>query len=59
MSDKVQIDRFDGSDFGFWRMQIEDYLTGKDLEDDIGDKPATMKDEDWKRLDKKALSIIR
>jgi len=23
---KVRIEKFDGSDFGFWKMQIEDYL---------------------------------
>ena len=25
------IEKFDGTDFGFWRMQIEDYLYGKKL----------------------------
>lgn len=23
---KVKIEKFDGADFGFWKMQIEDYL---------------------------------
>ena len=25
------IEKFDGTDFGYWRMQIEDYLYGKKL----------------------------
>ena len=26
---KVKIEKFDGADFGFWKMQIEDYLYQK------------------------------
>ena len=26
-----RIKKFDGTDFGYWRMQIEDYLYGKKL----------------------------
>ena len=41
-------EKFDGTDFGFWRMQIEDYLYGKKLHLPLlGEKPATMKDEEW------------
>ena len=25
-SSKIGIEKFDGSNFGFWKMQIEDYL---------------------------------
>lgn len=28
---KVKIDKFEGRDFGFWRMTIEDYLNQKKL----------------------------
>ena len=28
---RVMIDKFDGSDFGFWKMQIEDVLYQKKL----------------------------
>ena len=56
--DKIQIDKFDGSDFGFWRLQILGYLAGKDLDEALGDKPEAMKDEDWKRINKRALGII-
>ena len=38
------IEKFDGIDFGFWRMQIEDYLYGKKLHLPLlGEKPKTMK----------------
>ncbi|BBH08021.1 hypothetical protein Prudu_020102 [Prunus dulcis] len=28
---KMKIEKFDGADFGFWKMQIEDYLYQKKL----------------------------
>jgi len=28
---KVKIEKFDGKDFSFWKMQIEDYLYQKKL----------------------------
>ena len=28
---KVKIDRFDGKDFGYWKIQIKDYLYQKKL----------------------------
>ena len=46
------IDRFDGTDFAYWRMQIEDYLYGKKLHLSLlGTKPETMKDEDWNMME--------
>ena len=46
------IEKFDGTDFGFWRMQIEDYLYGKKLHLPLlGEKPEAMKDEEWTILD--------
>ena len=40
------IEKFDGTDFGYQRMQIEDYLYGKKLHFPLlGKKPNTMKDE--------------
>ena len=54
------IEKFDGTDFGFWRMQIEDYLYGKKLHLPlIGEKPATMKDKEWALLDRPVLGVIR
>jgi len=40
---KVRIEKFDGSDFGFWKMQIEDYLYQKKLYLPLtGQKPTDM-----------------
>jgi len=39
----VRIEKFDGSDFGFWKMQIEDYLYQKKLYLPLtGQKPTDM-----------------
>ena len=49
-------EKFDGTDFGFWRMQIEDYLYGKKLHLPLlGEKPATIKDEEWAFLYRQVL----
>ena len=54
------IEKFDGIDFGYWRMQIEDYIYGKKLHLPLlGTKPETMKDEDWNLLDRQVLEVIR
>ena len=54
------IEKFDGTDFGFWRMQIEDYLYGKKLHLSLlEEKPATMKDEEWALLNRQVLEVIR
>ena len=40
------IEKFNGTDFGYWKMQIEDYLYGKKFYLPLlGKKPETMKDE--------------
>ncbi|KAL5563321.1 hypothetical protein UlMin_033068 [Ulmus minor] len=57
---KVKIEKFDGADFGFWNMQIEDYLYQKKLYQPLlGKQPEGIKDEDWALLDRQALGIIR
>ena len=39
-----RIEKFDGTDFTYWRMQIEDYLYGRKLHLSLlGTKPETMK----------------
>jgi hypothetical protein len=39
------IEKFDGTDFGYWKMQIEDYLYGKKLHLSLlGKKPDKMED---------------
>ena len=57
---KVKIEKFDGTDFGFWKMQIEDYLYQKKMYQPLtGKKPEGMKEEEWTLLDRQALGVIR
>jgi acyl-activating enzyme 14 len=54
------IENFDGTDFGYWKMQIEDYLYGKKLHLPLlGSKLENMQEEEWLILDKQVLGIIR
>ena len=59
-SSKIGIEKFDGSDFGFWKMQIEYYLYQKGLHEPLlGVKLGTMTTEQWKLKDRQALRLIR
>ena len=59
-SSKLGIEKFDGSDFSFWKMQIEDYLYQKDLQESLIEvKPKSMTEEKWKLKDCQALGLIR
>ena len=58
-SGKSPVEIFDGSDYGFWRMQIEDYMYGKDLHEPLVEQPEMMMDEEWKLQDRKAMSVVR
>ena len=54
------IEKFDGTNFAYWRMQIEDYLYRKQLHLPLlGTKPEAMKVEEWALLDRQALGVIR
>ncbi|RVW77417.1 Retrovirus-related Pol polyprotein from transposon TNT 1-94 [Vitis vinifera] len=54
------IEKFDGTDFTYWRMQIEDYLYGRKLHLPLlGTKPESMKAEEWALLDRQVLGVIR
>ena len=54
------IEKFDGTDFGYWKMQIEDYLYGKKLYLSLlGRKPDSMEEEEWSLLDRQVLGVIR
>ncbi|VFQ95870.1 unnamed protein product [Cuscuta campestris] len=55
---KFRIEKFDGTYFGWWKMQIEDLLVQKDLDVVLGDTPEKMLDADWVGLDRKAMSVI-
>ena len=50
-SSKLQIEKFDGKDFAWWKMQIEDLLVQKDLDAVLGEKPEKMTQAEWEILD--------
>lgn len=56
---KFRIEKFDGTDFSWWKMQIEDLLVQKDLDVVLGDKQGKLSDAEWAVLDRKAMSVIR
>ena len=48
-----RIEKFDGIDFGYRKMQIEDYLYAKKLHLPLlGKKPDSMEEEEWSLLDR-------
>ena len=48
-----RIENFDGTDFAYWRMQIEDYICGRKLHLPLlGTKPEVMKAEEWALLNR-------
>ena len=54
-----RIKKFDGTDFGYWKMQFEDYLYGKKLHLPLlGRKPDSMEEEEWSCLDRQVLGVI-
>ena len=59
---KQRIAKFDGSDFAFWRTQVEDYLYIQDLYRPLlgmekGKKKEKRK-KDWEVLDRKARGAV-
>ena len=54
------IEKFDDTNFAYWRMQIEDYLYGRKLHlPFLGTKPEAMKAKEWALLDRQVLGVIR
>ena len=54
------IEKFDSTDFTYWRMQIEDYLYQRKLHLPLlGTKPETMEAEEWALLDRQVQGVIR
>jgi hypothetical protein len=45
--DTYKIEKFNGTNFSFWRMQMEDYLYQKDLYLPIVKKSKDMSNEEW------------
>ncbi|KAK2978819.1 hypothetical protein RJ640_002436 [Escallonia rubra] len=57
---KGKIEKFNGINFQWWKMQVEDYLYQKDLYLPlVGEKPEAMNANEWTILDRKALATIR
>ena len=57
-SGKIEIEKFNGQSFEFWKLKMEDLLVDKDqwITVDPGTKPTGVTDEEWKKLDQKAES---
>ena len=54
------IEKFDGTDFAYCRMQIEDYLYGRKLHLPLlGTKLEAMRAKEWAPLDRQVLGVIR
>ena len=53
------ITKFDGSDYAYWKMQMDDFLFSKKLHLPLGSKPEVIKTEEWNLLDKQVLGVIR
>ncbi|KAI3514342.1 hypothetical protein L1887_12673 [Cichorium endivia] len=59
--DKIVIEKFNGSDFSWWKMQVEALLCQKDLDVVLGDKPIEMEkvaEDVGNSKDKKAKAVI-
>ena len=55
---KFRVKKFNGKNYHFWKMQMEDYLYQKDLYLLLGGKAkqqTTMEDKEWEVIDRKAL----
>ena len=54
------IENFDGTNFAYWRMQIEDYIYGRKLHLPLlGIKLEVMKADEWALLNRQVLGVIR
>ncbi|KAK2977454.1 hypothetical protein RJ640_028615 [Escallonia rubra] len=57
---KGKIEKLNGMNFQWWKMQVEDYLYQKDLYLPlVGEKPEAMNASEWAILDRKALATVR
>jgi hypothetical protein len=59
-SSEMSIKKFDGTNFHFWKEQMQDYLIVRGQIDPIehDNAPTTYKLEEWKRLDRVACATI-
>ena len=47
-----EITKFDGLDYAYWHIQMEDFLFSKKLHLPLGAKLEGMKDDEWNLLDR-------
>lgn len=53
------VEKFDDTDFEYWRLQIEDYLYRKRLHLSIlGERSDSMEDADWNILDHRSWGLF-
>jgi hypothetical protein len=57
---KMEIKKFNGKSFNLWKLNMEDLLVERDqwITLDLGIAPTRTSADDWKKLDRKAKSII-
>jgi hypothetical protein len=56
----IEIEKFDGTNFAYWKMQIEDILYVKELHQPLlGEQSNDMDDSEWALLDRKALAFVK
>lgn len=58
-SDRVEVEKFDGKDFAYWKMQIEDVLYQKKLYLPLKEMPKDYNKAEWEVLDRQALATVR
>lgn len=52
------LSKFDGTDYSFWKMQIEDYFNGKNLHQPLKKRPETMNQNEWNLFDRQILGVM-
>ena len=60
-SGNIEIKKFNGQSFEFWKLKMEDLLVDKEqwIAVDLGTKPTAMSEEDREKLDQKTKRTIR
>ena len=60
-SRKMEVEKFNDSDFKLWELKMEDFLEDHDLWEvtSLDMRPTTISQEDWDLKDQKAKSLIR
>ena len=59
-SSRVEMDKFNGSNFESWKLKMEDMPIDRDLWNAVSStKPQTIAQEEWDKEDQKAKGLIR